>query len=66
MILKKSLDNVHLSLQGNFSNTIKVYPRMSELNGNISPQKINSAFNAGRTNFVLLINMLPGKRSNFG
>jgi hypothetical protein len=55
-----SLDNVHLSLQGNFSNTIKVYPRMSELNGNISPQKINSAFNAGRTNFTIG-NMLPGE-----
>jgi glycosyl hydrolase family 42 (putative beta-galactosidase) len=54
------LNDIHLSLQGNFTHALKIYPRMNELNGAALPKAVNANFYSGKTTFTIN-GLLPGE-----
>jgi hypothetical protein len=56
----EELNNINISLKGNFTDRIKLYPRMSEYSGSIATKMINSNYAGGNTTFTIA-KFLPGE-----
>ena len=62
LVSKKNdtLPVVNMSLKGNFTQSLKLYPRMNELKGSIDPKSVQAKLSSGRTSFTIN-NFLPGE-----
>ena len=55
-----SLKNVLLSLNGNFKNKVKIYPRMNQFNGTVITTTLNTKLSSGKT-ICSVGNFVPGE-----